>query len=185
MGVDGLTRLALKARAGDVDALEGFVEASYDQVWRFCSGLSDPSNADDLAQETFLRAVRSLPGFRGESAARTWLLGIARHVCLDHHRSTARRRRRDSELRSPGHARRAEWPDASSAVAAGDLLGRLDSDRRLAFVLTALVGLSYSEAAAVCECPVGTIRSRVARARSDLIAWLAEAGEAGAASTSG
>ncbi|MGC8513585.1 MAG: sigma-70 family RNA polymerase sigma factor [Acidimicrobiales bacterium] len=183
--MDGLTRLAVEARAGDLAALEAFVEASYDQVWRFCSGLTDPSSADDLAQETFLRAVRSLDGFRGDSAARTWLLGIARHVCLDHHRSTARRRRRDSDLHSPVLARRAEWPDVSSAVVVGDLLDRLDPDRRSAFVLTALVGLSYSEAATVCECPVGTIRSRVARARSDLIAWLAEAEEPGIASTGG
>jgi len=180
--VDGLTRLAVDARAGDLTSLREFVEASYDQVWRFCSGLADPSSADDLAQETFLRAVKSLPDYRGDATARTWLLGIARHVCLDHHRSVARRRRRDSELHAPSLSRWADSPDASSSVVAGDLLDRLDPDRRSAFVLTALVGLSYAEAAAVCECPVGTIRSRVARARSDLITWLAEAGEPGSVS---
>ena len=56
-----------------------------------------------------------------------------------------------------------------------ELVGRLDRDRRDAFVLTQLVGLSYADAAAVCGCPVGTIRSRVARARDDLFAALDEA----------
>ena len=54
------------------------------------------------------------------------------------------------------------------ALAVGDLLAGLDRDRRVAFVLTQLLGLSYEEAATVCECPVGTIRSRVARARDEL-----------------
>lgn len=63
-------------------------------------------------------------------------------------------------------------PDAAGEVAVADLLARLDPDRRAAFVLTQVIGLPYAEAAAVCECPVGTIRSRVARARENLIAML-------------
>jgi RNA polymerase sigma-70 factor (ECF subfamily) len=59
-------------------------------------------------------------------------------------------------------------PDASGGVAGADLLSRLDPERRTAFVLTQLLGLSYAEAAVVCEVPVGTIRSRVARARGEL-----------------
>jgi RNA polymerase sigma-70 factor (ECF subfamily) len=65
--------------------------------------------------------------------------------------------------------------DPAGAVGATDLLARLPADRRAAFVLTQLVGLSYEEAAAVERVPVGTIRSRVARARSDLVAQLAAA----------
>jgi RNA polymerase sigma-70 factor (ECF subfamily) len=64
--------------------------------------------------------------------------------------------------------------DASEEVSVRDLLGRLDSDRRAAFVLTQLLQLSYDEAANVCGCPPGTIRSRVARARDDLIALSTE-----------
>jgi RNA polymerase sigma-70 factor (ECF subfamily) len=59
-------------------------------------------------------------------------------------------------------------PDASGSVAGSDLLSRLDPDRRAAFVLTQLLGMSYAEAATVCEVPVGTIRSRVSRAREEL-----------------
>ena len=56
-----------------------------------------------------------------------------------------------------------------------DIQDVIDPDRRVAFVLTQVVGLSYAEAAEVCDCPVGTIRSRVARARADLVARLGEA----------
>jgi DNA-directed RNA polymerase specialized sigma24 family protein len=96
---------------------------------------------------------------------------------MDHQRAHIRHRERDAWGVHPGFARQGETPDADSAVLAGDLLDRLDPERRSAFVLTALVGLSYAEAAQVCECPVGTIRSRVARARADLVAWLMAAGE--------
>ena len=63
-------------------------------------------------------------------------------------------------------------------MAVADLLARLDPDRREAFVLTQLLGLPYAEAAEVAGCPVGTIRSRVARARGDLIAALTDDGAA-------
>lgn len=65
--------------------------------------------------------------------------------------------------------------DPTRAIPVEALLAGLDPDRRQAFVLTQVLGLSYGEAAEVCDCPVGTIRSRVARARADLIARLSEA----------
>ena len=55
----------------------------YGQVWQLCGSLVDDQSADDLAQETFIRAVRTLPRFRGDASARTWLLAIARHACMD------------------------------------------------------------------------------------------------------
>ena len=73
---------------------------------------------------------------------------------------------------------------ARSEADLDDLLADLHPDRRQAFVLTQLLGLSYEEAAEVCACPVGTIRSRVARARGDLVGWLG-AGEAAAGSADG
>lgn len=66
-------------------------------------------------------------------------------------------------------------PDPAGALSVEALLRGLESDRRLAFVLTQVLGLSYAEAAEVCGCPVGTIRSRVARARADLVERLGEA----------
>jgi len=169
-GVDEATRWALAARHGDMPAAAALIRATQTDVWRFTAGLVDPGAADDLAQETYLRAFRALPSFEGRSSARTWLFGIARRVCADHIRATVRRRRADaSPLTPPGVA------DPASTVDAADLLSRLSADRREAFVLTQLVGLSYEEAAAVAGVPIGTIRSRVARARADLVAMLTAA----------
>ena len=76
-------------------------------------------------------------------------------------------------------------PDASGQVAAANLLARLSPERREAFVLTQVLGLSYAEAAEVCGCPVGTIRSRVARARMDLMGRLENLGRTGNSSQVG
>lgn len=166
--VDALTRLACEARGGDGDALQRFVDGAYDQVWRLCAALVDEQSADDLAQETFFRAVRALGGFRARASARTWVLSIARNACMDELRSRTRRRRRDESLRAIAGDR--TTADASQQPVVADLLGRLDAERRLAFVLTQVLGLGYQEAARICSCPVGTIRSRVARARAELLA---------------
>lgn len=174
--VDELTRLAQAARLGDAAALESFVKASYDQVWRFCAALAGTATADDLTQETYARCVPSLRRFRGDASALTWLLSVARHVCAGELRSRGKARMITAADR-PEDQEPPAVPDAAGDVAVADLLARLDQDRRMAFVLTQVLGLQYAEAASVCGCPVGTIRSRVARAREDLIAMLA-AGEA-------
>jgi RNA polymerase sigma-70 factor (ECF subfamily) len=161
--------LALRAQTGDPHALDTLVESTYDEVWRLCSRLVDEQCADDLAQETFIRAVRSLPAFRVEASARTWLLRIARNTCMDDLRTQVRRRRRDASLRAEASRRPQHGVDPGHALDVRDLLEGLAHERRESFVLTQLLGLSYGEAAAVCECPVGTIRSRVARARADLL----------------
>jgi len=167
---DKVTSLALAAGRGDAAALEQFVRATERDVWRVVAFLADPAGADDLTQETFLRALRSLPGFSGRSSARTWLLSIARRVVVDQIRHNQRRPRTSSTvdlerlLDSRSGAARFE-----DMVEIRMLLDGLDADRRDALVLTQVLGLSYAEAAEVCGCPVGTIRSRVARARDDLL----------------
>lgn len=127
-----------------------------------CRHLTDYDSAADCTQETFLRAYRSIPAFAGRSSARTWLLTIARRVCADH----LRVRRRVSPWTSPTQDL---VPDHSESLALHWLLDTLDDDRRTAFVCTQLLGLSYAETAEVCGVPLGTIRSRVARARGQLI----------------
>ncbi len=91
-------------------------------------------------------------------------------MCADAVRSAVRSRAVEVVVESPDElavARRAA--DPADTVSLDAMLAALDDDRREAFVLTQLVGLSYAEAADVCSCPVGTIRSRVARARADLV----------------
>ena len=172
-----VTGWALAAGRGDADAAAAFVRATQRQVWRFLHHLAGPGDLEDLTQETYLRALRSLPGFAGRSSARTWLFTIARRVAVDHVRAAVSR---------PRIAAVPDWEAAADAatgpgrrgfeddVALRDLLGRLSPERREAFVATQVLGLPYAEAAEVCDCPVGTIRSRVARAREDLAELLAD-----------
>jgi RNA polymerase sigma-70 factor, ECF subfamily len=173
-GQDATTALALSARAGDSAAMAALVRATQNDVWRFTAALVDPGTADDLTQETFLRAFRALPSFEGRSSVRTWLLGIARRVCADHLRAVVRRRRLDARLASQA-CTDLPAPDAAHRLGTADLLRGLSEDRRTAFVLTQVLGLSYAEAAAVEDVPVGTIRSRVARARDELVTAVADA----------
>jgi RNA polymerase sigma-70 factor (ECF subfamily) len=166
--VDELTQLFLAGRDGDRSALAVWVRRLQPDVWRLCAALVDRSEADDLTQETFVRAFRSASRFRVDSSSRTWLFSIARRVCVDAVRARVRWRRLSPKLATPIEAH------LGSGVEVEDLLSGLDENRRAAFVLTQLLGLSYGEAAAVCGCPVGTIRSRVARAREDLVSMLDE-----------
>jgi RNA polymerase sigma-70 factor (ECF subfamily) len=160
--VDELTAAALRARRGDADAAAAFVRGSQSDVWRLCANLGSRETADDLTQETYARAFGSLHRFGGRSSARTWLLSIARRVCADAVRGAVRARTHVAEAPAVS-------TDPADTVTLRILLDALDTDRREAFVLTQLVGLSYAEAADVCGCPIGTIRSRVARARGDLV----------------
>jgi RNA polymerase sigma-70 factor, ECF subfamily len=169
-----ITAWARAAGRGDRAALVAFVRATQRDVLRFVSHLADPGQAEDLAQETYLRAVGALPRFEATASARTWLLSIARRAAADAVRAAVRRPRTtgvsdwDALATRTGAVRVA----SDEAVLLGQLVAALDPDRRDAFVLTQVLDLSYAEAAQVCACPAGTIRSRVARAREDLVAAL-------------
>ncbi|WP_231639593.1 RNA polymerase sigma factor SigC [Mycobacterium sp. Marseille-P9652] len=168
---EAVTALALAAAGGDAGALEAFIRATQQDVWRFVAYLSDAGNADDLTQETFLRAIGAIERFSARSSARTWLLSIARRVVADHIRYAQSRPRAavgaDPEHfpRGDGHARGFE-----DLVEVTAMIANLSTEQREALLLTQLLGLPYADAAAVCGCPVGTIRSRVARARDALLA---------------
>ncbi|MEA4944669.1 MAG: sigma-70 family RNA polymerase sigma factor [Propionicimonas sp.] len=170
---DDLTVLALAAGAGDRAALSEFIRASQAPVWRFVARAAGVQFADDLAQETYLRAIQALPGFQGRSSARTWLLSIAHRVVVDRVRHEIGRPRLVGltalELDELAPVR----PDHAGRIAVEQALDGLAPERRTALVLTQLMGFSYAEAAEICDCPVGTIRSRVARARAELLAGLA------------
>ena len=171
--MDDLTALALAAGAGDRVALASFVRRTQADVWRFCAHVNGRAEADDLTQETFLRAIPALARFEGRSSAQAWLLSIARRTCADSVRRTVRRRRLSEEIVLPHEP--ALQPAAGGEVDLWMLLAELDEDRRHAFVLTQVIGMSYAQAAEACACPVGTIRSRVARAREDLTRQLGQA----------
>ncbi|MFE9360523.1 sigma-70 family RNA polymerase sigma factor [Streptomyces olivaceoviridis] len=176
---ESITAWALAARGGDAVAVEQFVGALHRDVQRYVAHLcGDPQAVDDLAQDTFLRALGSLHRFEGRSSARAWLLSIARRAVIDNYRYAAARPRLTdvadwqlvAELAQP-----CDLPGFDDGIALLDLLASLPDDRREAFTLTQLLGLPYAEAAEVSDCPIGTVRSRVARARATLMDLLDEA----------
>lgn len=171
---DQTTAWALAAGAGDRSAFESFIRATQRDVWRFLAHLTSPGNADDLTQETYLRAFLSLSRFAGRSTARTWLLSIARRVAADHLRKSGRTPRTSGGDNWVADADRAQHRRNGATgfedlVALNQLLDTLDPHRKQALVLTQVLGFDYAETAEICGCPVGTIRSRVARARTDLM----------------
>jgi len=170
-GDDQVTRLALAAGTGDDRALDEFIRATRRDVWRCVAFLGDPGTADDLTQETYLRAIGALPRFTAASSARTWLLSIARRAVVDHirHNQARPRTTQVDDLEAVVQLRRPAGR-FEDVVEVRLLLDGLSAERREALMLTQVLGLSYAEAAEVSGCPVGTIRSRVARAREDLLA---------------
>jgi len=175
-----LEAAAARAATGDGLAFAALVRATQGDVRRACAALVDADSADDLAQETYIRAHRALPTYTGAAPVRVWLLGIARNVCRNEIRSRTRRRRAYRRLTPP-----AVVPSPAGAVDLWQCVATLTVERREAFVLTQLLGFSYEETAAACGCPTGTIRSRVARARDDLRAMVSatEGARPGAAAT--
>jgi RNA polymerase sigma-70 factor, ECF subfamily len=173
--MDELTSLARAAGRGDRAALAGLIRQTQGDVWRLCAHLVDPGIADDLTQETYLRAIPALGKFRGDAPVRDWLLAIARRTCAAEIGTRTRDRQVAARLAAtPGGTLGQPPAVPGDEAAANDLLSALDPDRRSAFVLTQMLGCSYAEAAGICGCPVGTIRSRVARAREDLAAMTAD-----------
>ena len=159
-----LHRYAAAALEGDNVALGELVRLTQPAVWRLCAALGSPGEEDDLVQETYLRAIRALSGYRADAPVQVWLLTIARRVCADHVRRRQRQRRLIDRI-----SRQPQRLTSAPPEMVDDLLEGLDPERREAFVLTQMLGLSYEEAAGVMECPVGTVRSRVSRARADLV----------------
>ncbi|MFD4350181.1 sigma-70 family RNA polymerase sigma factor [Streptomyces coelicoflavus] len=173
-----VTAWALAAAGGDSEAVDRFVRALQRDVLRYVAYLAgDTQAADDLAQDTFLRALTALHRFEGRSSARVWLLSIARRAVADNIRGATRRPRTDSTADwedAAERARPAGLPGFDDGVALMHLVEALPRDRREAFLLTQVYGLPYADAAQVARCPVGTIRSRVARARLNLAEMMAD-----------
>ncbi|MDQ1681490.1 MAG: polymerase sigma-70 factor, subfamily [Frankiaceae bacterium] len=165
--VDPLTRLAMDAARGDSSATTAFIQATQRDVLRFVAYLAGPVHAEDLAQETYIRALRTLSSYRGDGPPKAWLFAVARHVVGDWLRSDMRRKEAVAEqLPDPG------VPDFSGNTELRLLIAGLDQPRREAFVLTQILGIDYAQAASILDCPIGTVRSRVFRARADLAAML-------------
>ena len=165
-------RLAALARGGDADAFDDRCRLLRDDVWRYTYALlGDREQAYEATQDTFLRAVTAIRGWKGTAPFRVYLLVIARRAVAVVIKGEQRRRRlREAEERQerPVEAR-------TGTVEVAELVDALPEDQKQAFVLTQVIGLSYADAAEAADVAVGTIRSRVARARARLVATIEEA----------
>jgi len=170
--------LVARAQAGDKRAFDLLVLKYQQKVAGLIARyLRDPHEVLDVTQEAFIKAYRALAGFRGESAFYTWLYRIAINAAKNH--LVARGRRPPGEdletevaeqLESGGRLREVGTPEShllSEEIAATvhQALEDLPEDLRTAIVLRELEGLSYEEIALAMDCPIGTVRSRIFRAR--------------------
>jgi RNA polymerase sigma-70 factor (ECF subfamily) len=165
--------LLTAARQGDLDAFEALVREHTRTVFAHALRFfGDPTAADDAVQEVWIKVYRSLAEFDGRSRFTTWLFRVTRNTCLDQVRAGARR---------PVPVD----PFATVAVAPGDLadevaltasveqaMRALAPEDRDAFSAVALYGLTYAEVAEALQIPVGTVKSRVFRARRSLAHFL-------------
>lgn len=177
--------LVESAQAGDPQAFETLVQRYKVRLTRYLSLLiRDPADADDVVQDTFIRAYMALNNFRGESSFSTWLFRIGLNVAKH---NLAKRGRQLPRASDPGDDEGGgsegggetdfDTPEAKMEtqeilVLLEEALARLPEEQRTSFELRELEGLSYEEIATQMDCPVGTVRSRIHRARDTLAAAL-------------
>src|SRR3954464_13871307 len=186
---DADAALIERVKLGDVKAFEMLVVKYQRRIERLIGRMvRDVDLVPDIAQETFIRAYRAIPQFRGESAFYTWLYRIAVNTA----KKTLMELKRDPLATEPARASRdedddgprlenelsdGETPDAmlaskQIAAAVNFAIEALSEDLRQAITLREIEGLSYEEIAELMNCPIGTVRSRIFRAREAIAARL-------------
>ena len=172
-------QLVERVQRGDKAAFDLLVVKYQRKIFRLLSRLiRDTAEIEDVAQEAFVKAYRALPNFRGDSAFYTWLYRIAINTAKNYLVSQGRRAPtstqadiEDAETFDDGdHLRDLNTPDSmlvtkQVAEAVNRAIDQLPEDLRTAIVLRELEGLSYEEIAESMQCPIGTVRSRIFRAR--------------------
>ena len=181
--------LVARARTGDQEAFEQLVLDNQNKVYALALRMvNDREEAADLAQEAFLKAWQGLPSFQGDSSFSTWVYRLATNVCIDFLRKQKRRREVEPVLslddEESGWTEPADWDqdpqrqleraERSRAVARG--LEALPDHHRQVLALRELSGLSYQEIGQALELDIGTVKSRIARARLALRKILLEDG---------
>jgi RNA polymerase sigma-70 factor (ECF subfamily) len=174
-GID--EQLVERAQAGDRRAFELLVRKYQYKIIQLVGRLVGDADAPDVAQETFIKAWRALNGFRGQSAFYTWLYRIGINTAKNHLVARGRRpSNQDIDVEDAeqfGHTEQMSDVDTPEAVLLSEeikdkvteTIAKLPPDLRQAITLRELEGLSYEEIAEVMNCPIGTVRSRIFRAR--------------------
>lgn len=174
--------LVLRAQRGDKRAFGMLVEKYQRKLGRLLSRMiRDQTEIEDVVQESFIKAYRALPNFRGDSAFYTWLYRIGINTAKNHLVSLGRRPTvstdieiEDAENFEDGdELRTMDTPESSLmtkeiAQTVNDTVASLPEELRTAITLREIEGLSYEEIATIMQCPIGTVRSRIFRARETI-----------------
>jgi RNA polymerase sigma-70 factor (ECF subfamily) len=185
--------LVRRVQRGDKGAFDALVlKYQHKLVKLVMRYVRNPAEAEDIAQEAFIKAYRALPQFRGDSAFYTWLYRIAintaKNAVVSRDRSPIEydldRHHSDESYEMQGRMKDSETPEGLVLTdeirsTVNTAIDALPEDLRTAIVLRELEGLSYEEIAAAMECPVGTVRSRIFRAREAIDRRLREVFEGG------
>jgi RNA polymerase sigma-70 factor (ECF subfamily) len=160
-------------KKGDISAFEALVRKYQDRVYNLCRYmLRDPQNAQDAAQDVFLKSYRGLKEFRPDSSVYTWIYRITVTTCLDYrrksHRETFRNEPLSEGLQSEEPHLEQTYDSAKNAEAVQLALQKLPEKLRAAIVLREIEELSYEEIAEVLHTSPGTVKSRISRAREEL-----------------
>lgn len=174
--------LVLRSKNGDIDAFEELVSRYDRKIYSIAYRLiGNRDDANDIAQEAFLKAYQGIKNFRGEASFQTWLSRITTNVCRDELRRRSRKPvdRLDENIvleegevakqvaaKEPGPAELYEQKELSVRIQ--KLIDTLAPDFRLALVLRDIEGYSYDEIAQYLDCSLGTVKSRISRARNYL-----------------
>ena len=170
-------QLVVRAQKGDQRAFELLVRKYQYKIIQLVSRLVGDADSQDVAQETFIKAYRALNGFKGNSAFYTWLYRIGINTAKNHLVARGRRpSNQDIDVQDAeqyGHTEFLSDVDTPEAVllteeiknTVGQAIAALPADLRQAITLRELEGLSYEEIAEAMDCPIGTVRSRIFRAR--------------------
>ncbi len=176
--------LIAKIKKGDMKAFDELVNSYSKRVANIAySLLSDREDALDAAQEVFIKIHRSVDGFRGDSSVSTWIYRITKNVCTD-----ILRKRKANVISIDNEDEdepKIEIADESTApehiaernaqiLAVREAISKLDENMRMVITLCDINGLSYEETATILKCPIGTVKSRLYRARDALRKILSE-----------
>ena len=174
---DGDDKLVKRAKKGDSRAFDLLVLKYQGRVAQLVSRyVTNAAEVEDVTQEAFIKAYRALPNFRGDSAFYTWLYRIAANAAKNHLVALSRRPTTDLALDDsesyevPGRLKDNESPDEvimgqQLEAVISQAIDALPLELKAALTLREFEGLSYDEIAEVLECPIGTVRSRIFRAR--------------------
>ncbi|MBR5153039.1 MAG: sigma-70 family RNA polymerase sigma factor [Clostridia bacterium] len=180
--------LVLRAKEGDVSAFETLIEEYQKRIFAIAYRMIlNPDDAADLTQEVIVKIFKNLDKFQGNSKFSTWVYRIATNTCLDELKKTKNKNTYslDKEIETEEGSLIGELPDKGptpeqaaekKAVqnAVRIAIGRLNPEHKKVIVLRDLQGLSYEEIAEIVDCSVGTVKSRISRARENLKKILSE-----------